>query len=108
MTGSSSCSYLCQLLPVNGMLRPWVGVQHHDQPPVAAGVLGDLDHARHVARLVVQDVEENLAGHLRLMLQLDHLRAPVCLLWVVERDVLPLEVRDGLVLSPGRWIARTT
>ena len=87
------------------MVGPWVRVEHHDQPPVAAGVLGDLDHTRHIASLIVQHIEEDLTGHLRLVLQLNHLWAPVGLLWVVERDVLPFKVRDGLVLSPGCWIA---
>ena len=41
-----------------------------------------------------------------LILQLNHLWDPVILLGVVECDTLPLQVGDGLVLPPGRGVAR--
>ena len=90
------------------MIRARVGVQHHDELPVGARILTNLDHAGDVSCLLVDDEEEDLACHLRLVLQFDHFRYPVGLLRVVECDVLTLEMRDGDILSPGGWIARAT
>ena len=64
-----------------------------------------LYHAANVPGLGVEDVEEDGAGHLGLVLQFDHLGHPVGLLRVVEGDALALQTWDGRLLPPGGGVA---
>ena len=101
-------SYLCQFLPVDVMILTRVRSEHHDESSVEASKLSDLNHGGHVAGLLVDDKEEDLTGDLGLVFQLYHLWHPVGLLWIVECDLLTLEMWYGNILSPGGGVTAST